>query len=204
MNPRDSFADLMDRLRRRDDDAASEVFHRYAHRLIALARLRLDARLRQKVDPEDVLQSVFKSFFLRHAAGRFDLDGWDGLWALLAVITVRKCGRINCFFRAAGRDADVSAVSIGSEDGAAEPRGTGEPSPEEATILAELVESLLRDLPERDHPVVVLGLQGHTAKEISTQLDRPERSIYRVLQRVRARIEQMQRADADEPTPTQS
>ena len=42
-----------------------------------MARLRLDSRIRQKVDPEDVLQSVYKSFFLRCGAGQFDLSGWD-------------------------------------------------------------------------------------------------------------------------------
>jgi hypothetical protein len=30
-----------------------------------------------------VLQSVYRSFFLRHAEGEFAFTGWDGLWALL-------------------------------------------------------------------------------------------------------------------------
>jgi hypothetical protein len=66
---------------------------RFASRLIALARAELDSRIRQKVDPEDVLQSVYKSFFRRHAEGEFDLDGWDRLWAVLATITINKCRR---------------------------------------------------------------------------------------------------------------
>ena len=51
-----SFDDLMARLRAGDADAARSVFERYTERLIALARSRLGKRLRQKVDPEDVLQ----------------------------------------------------------------------------------------------------------------------------------------------------
>ena len=35
------------------------------------------------------MQSVFKSFFRRHAEGQFDLAGWDSLWALLTVITLK-------------------------------------------------------------------------------------------------------------------
>jgi RNA polymerase sigma-70 factor (ECF subfamily) len=94
MSPESSFADLMARLRAGDRDASALVFERFTRRLIGLARAHLDARLRQKVDPEDVLQSAYKSFFIRHARGEFDIDGWDGLWALLTVITVRKCSRV--------------------------------------------------------------------------------------------------------------
>jgi RNA polymerase sigma-70 factor (ECF subfamily) len=190
----DSFADLMDRLRHGEGAAAARVFHRFAHRLIALARARLDGRVRPKVDPEDVLQSVFRSFFRRQADGQFDLDGWEGLWALLTVITVRKCGRINRYFRSAGRDAEA----------AGEPWEAlaGEPSPDEALLLTELVEGLLRDLPERDRAVVELGLQGHSAAEISTQLGRPERSVYRVLQRVRTQLERQQDDSAAQTPPT--
>jgi DNA-directed RNA polymerase specialized sigma24 family protein len=53
-----------------DEQAARENFDRFARRLIGLARTRLDRRIRQKIDPEDVVQSVFRSFFTRH--------GWSG------------------------------------------------------------------------------------------------------------------------------
>ena len=41
---------------------------------------------------EDVMASVFKSFFRRHAEAPFDLSSWDSLWSLLTLITLRKCG----------------------------------------------------------------------------------------------------------------
>ena len=65
-----SFADVMDRLRSGEDDAARDVFVRFARRLIGLARKHLDGRLAVKVDPEDVVQSAYKSFFVRHRDGR--------------------------------------------------------------------------------------------------------------------------------------
>jgi RNA polymerase sigma-70 factor, ECF subfamily len=61
-----SFAALMTDLRLGEQAAAETVFSRYAQQLIALARTKLDQRLQQRVDPEDVIQSVYKSFFLRH------------------------------------------------------------------------------------------------------------------------------------------
>ena len=50
------------------------------------------------------MQSVFKSFFRRHAEGQFDLSGWDSLWALLTVITLRKSGHKAKEYLAACRD----------------------------------------------------------------------------------------------------
>jgi RNA polymerase sigma-70 factor (ECF subfamily) len=76
----DSFADLMGRLRSGDEDAATQVVRRFTHRLIALARSQLDGRVRQKIDPEDVLQSVYQSFFARHAQGQLSFGGWDPAW----------------------------------------------------------------------------------------------------------------------------
>ena len=88
--PDRSFDDLMTRLRAGDDDAAAEVFRRFTHRLIGLARSRLDHLIRGKLDPEDILQSVYRTFFRRHARDGFDLGSWDSLWGMLTVITVRN------------------------------------------------------------------------------------------------------------------
>ena len=96
-----SFDGLIARLQTGDEAAWTEVFNRFATRLIGLARVRLDRKTRQKVDPEDVLQSVYKSFFLRCEAGQFDLESWESLWALLTVMMVHKCSGWADRFRAA-------------------------------------------------------------------------------------------------------
>src|SRR5437879_8938088 len=75
-----SFDDLMARLRTGDNDAATQVFNRFANRLIELARRQLDPQIRQKLDPEDVLRSVFRSFFAHQTAGQVTgLESWDNL-----------------------------------------------------------------------------------------------------------------------------
>src|SRR5262245_60853885 len=91
MSQHQSFAALLGGLHAGDPDAAALVFRRYAHRLIGLAATRLDRLIRQKAGPEDVVQSVFRSFFTRQRQGQFQLHGWDSLWDVLAAITVRKC-----------------------------------------------------------------------------------------------------------------
>src|SRR5437879_3375640 len=83
-------AELMARWRQGDQEAAEELFRRYAERLLALARSRLSARLARHVDPEDVVQSAFRSFFTGARADRFALRRSGDLWRLLVAITLHK------------------------------------------------------------------------------------------------------------------
>jgi RNA polymerase sigma-70 factor (ECF subfamily) len=189
MSEEGSFHEVMTRLRAGDPEAAARVFHQFAQRLAALARTRLSARLRQKVDPEDVLQSVYKSFFLRHEQGQFQLEGWDSLWAILTVITLRKCGRWAEQFHTARRDVSREvAVTEGPAGGALLSR---EPTPLEAGILAETVENLLRGLDGRERDMVQLSLQGYSVEEVSNQVRRTRRTVQRVLKRVKDELQQL-------------
>jgi RNA polymerase sigma-70 factor (ECF subfamily) len=192
MPTEDSFADMMARLRGGDDDAAAQVFRRFTHRLIALARAHLDSHVRQKVDPEDVLQSVYRSFFLRCEQGRLDLGGWDSLWSLLTVITTRKCGRWARKFHAGCRDVNAEVPAAASDESGLVAVFADDPSPAEAAMLSEVVEQLLRHLGQRDGAILTLALQGYSAAEISEQLGRPARTVYRVLERIKRRLEAAQ------------
>jgi RNA polymerase sigma-70 factor (ECF subfamily) len=195
----DSFDDVMARLRGGDEVAAAEVFHRFASRLIVLAGKHLDGRLRQVVDAEDVLQSVYRTFFRRHGQEEFAFDGWGGLWALLTVLTVRKCGRWREHFTAAVRDVDRE-VARGGGNSLSSPELEAlarEPSPLEAAALADRVEALLRGLEGRDRDIVTLRLQGFTPAEIAAQLGRPERTVFRVLDRVKKRLRRLCGTEAE-------
>src|SRR5947209_1959229 len=192
--PDPAFDDLMARLRAGDDDAAAEVFRRFTHRLIGLARSRLDHLIRRKVDPEDILQSVYRTFFRRYARGAFDLESWDGLWGMLTVITVRKCDYRRKFFRAACRDVGREVAPPAAADAPAPEIEAlaRDPTPSEAARLAETVEQLMRELTGREREMLALSLQGHTTEEISAQVGRSERTVQRVLKRVRAQLERLQ------------
>jgi RNA polymerase sigma-70 factor (ECF subfamily) len=186
----ESFVKLLTRVRAGDQDATTQIFERFAHRLLALARSRLDGLTRQKIDPDDVLQSVFRSFFTRLADDQWDLDNWDSLWGLLALITVRKCGHRVEYFRAACRDIhrEVSARAVTDSSAPGLEPPASDPTPSAVVMLAETVENLLGHLEVRDRRIVELSLQGHTNSEIGNVVGCTERTVYRVLERVRKHL----------------
>jgi RNA polymerase sigma-70 factor (ECF subfamily) len=193
----DSFAEFLARLQAQDGSAASELFQRFASRLIALARQHFQGPLRHKVDPEDVVQSAYKSFFHRYGTGNLQVANWNSLWGLLTLITVRKCAERVAYHRAECRDAArEESRPPGTEEGCPWPDAPGrEPTPFEVVQLGEAVEQLLASLDEDERPVIELSLQGYTTQEIGQRLDCPERSVRRLRERVRNRLERMQRED---------
>ena len=79
-------------LRCRDGDAAAaeELFARYARQLVRMADRRLGRNLAAREDGEDVVQSVFRTFFRRNAAGMLQIETSSQAWRLLVTITLRK------------------------------------------------------------------------------------------------------------------
>ena len=110
---------LFERLRGGDDEAAEAIFHRYFERLTALARSRLSPRLVRRADPEDVVMSVYRSFFVGVRAGRFALGRGGDLWRLLASIAKHKVLRQARHHTAARRSVDAERPISHGEDGEA-------------------------------------------------------------------------------------
>lgn len=189
----DSFAEFLTRLQSQDDAAARELFVRFANQLIALAQRHIGPPLRHKVDPEDVVQSAYKSFFVRYDAGKLSVTSWTSLWGLLTLITVRKCAERAAYHRAERRDmAREQSLSPGDEAGAWLQPLDREPTPLEAAVLSETVEQLLADLDADERPILELSLQGYTTREISEQVGRAERTVRLLREGIRRRLERMQ------------
>lgn len=190
----DSFADFLHRLRSGDDAAAQELFGRFTHQLITLALRHIDAGLRNKVEPEDVVQSAYKSFFFRYGAEKLDAVNWNSLWGLLTLITVRKCAERAAYHRAARRDLVREVSRLPGDDSAPwlEP-SSREPTPLEAAVLSETIEQLLASLDDDERPILELSLQGYTTREISERLGRAERTVRLFREGVRHRLERWQR-----------
>src|SRR5688572_7541250 len=73
---------LLRRIRDGEQEAATTLYLRYAERLEALAKANTAAALAIRIDPEDVVQSVFRTFFRRASEGHYDVPEGDELWKL--------------------------------------------------------------------------------------------------------------------------
>lgn len=172
---------------------ASEIESRFGERLLRLAKKKLDRRLAARIDEQDVLQSVLRSFFERHAQGQFALESWDDVWGLLVVMTRRKCVKQAQVHFAGCRDVRRDA-GIGYET---QPQLEWEPSlfpgptPAELVLLAEASERLFKELSDREKDVLVLALAGRNIEQIGAELGRTQRTVRRLLGRVRERLERM-------------
>src|SRR5262245_38600265 len=85
------FGDAIHRIRSGDEAAAAELVRKYEPLIRREVRLHLeDQRLRRVFDSMDVVQSVLASFFIRTAAGEYDLDNPDQLTGLLVQMARNK------------------------------------------------------------------------------------------------------------------
>jgi RNA polymerase sigma factor (sigma-70 family) len=167
------------------ESEARALFDRYRRRLIGLARVHLGGRLRRKVDPEDVVQSAYKSLLIRYGNAVISMEGWEGLWGLLTRITIRKCADRAHYHKADCRDLhrEADSASLWREV------TSREPTPEEAVVLAETVEGLLSGLRGIERTILELSLQGYSTQEISEQTGRAERTVRRLREQVRKQLE---------------
>jgi RNA polymerase sigma-70 factor (ECF subfamily) len=142
------------------------------------------------VDPEDIVQSVFRTFFQRVQEGRFDFADPDDLGKLLVRITVHKTLRQVAFHKAAKRDPNLE-VGQGTETQQSwEEVLDAEPSPEQAVAFIDELESFLTRLRPQDRQILEMRLQGWSNDEICQKLNIYDRKIRRVIERIRGLAEQ--------------
>jgi DNA-directed RNA polymerase specialized sigma24 family protein len=173
-----------------DQAAATALWERFVPRLLGLARRTLASHPRLNGYADDVVQSVFASFFAQAQAGQFVLDHRDDLWNLLGVMTVRKARQAIRREMAAKRGSEQVLNEAGPSSHA------GSPPALEAVPTAQLgpefdliAEEMLANLPDELRTVAVLRLMGHTNHQIANQLDWTLRKVERKLQLIRLRWE---------------
>jgi len=167
------------------DSEARAQFDRYRQRLIGLARIHLGGRLKSRVDPEDVVQSAYKSLLIRYGNAAISREGWEGLWGLLTRITIRKCADRAHYHQAECRNLhrEADRASLWREIAGREP------TPDEAVALAETLENLLLGLSGIERTIIELSLQGYSTREISEQIGRAERTVRRLREHARKQLE---------------
>ncbi len=172
----------------RDATAADELFRRYSERILRFLKPRLSHRLASRVEPDDVAQSVFNSFFRGVEDGRFTFRHREDVWRLLVQIAVHKLRNQCRHHQTAGRDVGRETADVVFATTAREP------TPAEAAAVGDELEGCLRRRGPRDRTIVEQFIRGVPYEEIATALAWSQRTVRRVCEQfvtdLRRRLDQ--------------
>jgi RNA polymerase sigma-70 factor (ECF subfamily) len=189
MAEQSTFPEFLARIRAGDEQAAAELVRRYESAIRVAVRMRLaDSRLRRVFDSMDLCQSVLASFFVRVAAGQYDLQRPEQLVGLLVTITRNKVAYQARRQQAQRRDQrrEVPVDPQGDEPAGAEP------SPSRVASGRELLAELRRRLTPEELRLADLRGEGRPWAEIAAALggtpQARRKQLARALDRVAAQI----------------
>jgi RNA polymerase sigma factor (sigma-70 family) len=172
---------LLRRVKLGHDDAATGLYLRYAQRLLGLARSKSSPALARRVEAEEIVQSVFGSFFRGAQQGYYDVPAGEQLWKLFLVITLNKIRAKGAFYSAAKRDIHKTVEFDEALD------ATGENS-EALRLLQLTLDESLDKLPEHYRQIVNLRVEGCEVEEIARRTERSKRTVERILQEARKHL----------------
>lgn len=156
---------------------------RYRPALERIADGRIAPRLRRRVGPDSVAQSVCRTFLRRMGDNPYVVADGDALWSLLCAIALTKVReRIRYHGRQrrdVGREVPLDA---------ARRVGDGGRGPAEAVALNEAFEQALEGLRDEEQTVLMLRLRGKTQREIADDVGCSERTVRRLLTGIARRL----------------
>jgi RNA polymerase sigma factor (sigma-70 family) len=189
------FAGFVRRIRAGDEQAARELVERYEPVIRREVKMRLrDPRLYRRLDWVDICQSVLASFFMRAAAGQYDLEQPEQLLRLLVVMTRHKLSKQERRHRAEKRDYRLAEDRDPAD---LEGRPGAEPTPSRLVAGRELLETFRARLSEEERMLADLRGQGYEWAEIAARVGGTPQARRMQLARAVRRVErQLERCEA--------
>ncbi|HJZ94060.1 MAG TPA: sigma-70 family RNA polymerase sigma factor [Gemmataceae bacterium] len=165
--PESPFAAFVARIRAGDESAAAELVRQYEPFIRREVRMSLqDRRLNRVFDSMDVCQSVLASFFVRTAAGAYDLDDPQQLLGLLVTMARNKLASAARRQYRQQRDARRTAADGGAVDRAADDL----PSPSRQVAGRELLDQFRARLTDEERAIAGLRADGVAWADIAGRL----------------------------------
>ena len=160
------FADLLRRVRAGDQDAARELFERYEPAIRRAVRYRLgEGHLNAVFDSMDICQSVLASFFVRVAAGQFDLARPGQLVALLTKMAHNKVAWQVRYHRQERRDMRRKESATRTDT-----QLSSEPDPARQAQARELLERMWRSMDLELREIASRRLDGQSWAQVASEL----------------------------------
>jgi RNA polymerase sigma-70 factor (ECF subfamily) len=167
MSEQPDFAEFLRRIRCGDAQAAQELVRRYESAIRLAVRTRLtDPALKRQVDSADICQSVLGSFFVRAAAGQYDLTEPAQLVALLVRMARNKLANQARFARRQRRDAHL----VTAQDDAVEQVADGGPAPDQIAAARDLLAAVRASLSPEERELADRRGAGQSWTEIAAAM----------------------------------
>lgn len=176
---------LIQGIRGGEQEAATQLYLKYAARLQSWASSQTSRAYATRFDEEDVVQSVFRTFFRRVSEGLYDVPPGEELWQLLLVIALNKIRKLANHHRAQKRDVGKTRGSEVLEVAGSESLSTDETSMQ---ILQMVLDELFGDMTATQRDVVQLRIEGYKTDDIAERTGRSRRTVERVLQLFRLKL----------------
>jgi RNA polymerase sigma factor (sigma-70 family) len=167
-------------------DASTELYLRYAERLYALVVKQSSKDLARRVAAEEIVQSVFRTFFRRAVHGHYTVPEGEELWKLFLVIALNKVRAAGAYHRFSKRDVRQTVGGEAFEYAMESAEGRDEGA---LTVLRMVVEELLEGMPAANRRMIELRIEGYEVAEITEKVRRSKRTVERTLQGFRNRLE---------------
>jgi RNA polymerase sigma-70 factor (ECF subfamily) len=164
------FLELFERVRQGDPQAAEELVRAYEPEIRRTIRVRMtDSQLRRLVDSCDLCQSVMAAFFVRAAAGQFDVESPRDLLNLLVTMARNRVTDWVRRDRASRRDGRRD-VSLESNDVASEAFVEQKPGPSSIAASRELLDRVRSRLSREEQRLMEWRAEGRQWTEIALEL----------------------------------
>lgn len=179
------FSEFIRRIRAGDAAAAEELVRQFEPVIRREVRVRLrDPRLRRAFDSMDICQSVMASFFVRAAAGEYDLEKPQDLVGLLVVMARNKLAFQTRKERAKRRDnRRLEAVPAEKMN-----RARAVANPGEQASARELLAAFRQRLSEEERQLADQRSRGKGWAEIASALGGTAESRRKQLERAVERV----------------
>lgn len=155
------------------EEAASEFCARYMAKLMSLVQRNLAGRFAARVDAEDIVQSVLRTWFRRTQAGNLAPASTAEVWKLLSVIAL-------CKVRNKVKFHDAQRRAVARTQGDSEVLGAvPDPTDQDAIEFLDTVRAAGQKMDPMARRTLELILEDRSVEEIAAELGRTTKSVQR-------------------------